>query len=221
MKSMNLPNKLTLLRIALVPLIMAAILIEFPLHFLAAGLLFGAAAITDAFDGKIARRDNLITDFGKFADPLADKILVISVLICFVKLGLCGAVPLVIIIFREFAVTSVRLVAAAKGKVIAANMWGKVKTVTQIVAIVTIFVLQFAFEIIARVLTGEFPAVGSYHLLGTMTSYFDTSVYRLPALMIFNIFNIIGQALLWIVAIVTVISGVKYLLDNKDVISDM
>ena len=88
MKKMNLPNKLTLLRILLVAPVIAAILIDFQFHFLVAGLLFGAAAITDAFDGKIARRDNLITDFGKFADPLADKILVISVLVCFTKLGL-------------------------------------------------------------------------------------------------------------------------------------
>ena len=113
MKKMNLPNKLTILRIVLVPFVIAAMLIEFPFHFAVAGLLFGIAAITDAFDGKIARRDNLITDFGKFADPLADKILVISALVCFVKFGLCGAVPLIIIIFREFTVTSVRLVAAS------------------------------------------------------------------------------------------------------------
>lgn len=198
MKKMNLPNKLTLLRIILVPFVIAAILIPFPFHYLIAGLLFGAAAITDAFDGKIARRDNLITDFGKFADPLADKILVISVLVCFVKLSLCGAVPLIIIIFREFAVTSVRLVASAKGKVIAANMWGKVKTVSQIVAIVAIFVMQFAFEILTIIPIG-----------GTALTTVNT------------VFNIIGQALLWIVAIITVISGVKYLVDNKEVISDM
>lgn len=198
MKKMNLPNRLTVLRIILVPLIIACILFYFPFHFLAAGLLFGVAAITDALDGKIARRDNLITDFGKFADPLADKILVISVLVCFVKLGLCGAVPLIIIIFREFTVTSVRLVAAAKGKVIAANMWGKIKTVSQIVAIVAIFLMQFADEI-----------------MWGITSL-DTVEPEL-----FNIFNIIGQVLLWIVAIITVISGVIYLKDNKDVISDM
>ena len=101
MKKMNLPNRLTILRIILVPFVIAAILIEFPFHFLVAGLLFGAASLTDMFDGKIARRDNLITDFGKFADPLADKILVISVLVCFVKLGLCGAIPLIIIIFAS------------------------------------------------------------------------------------------------------------------------
>ena len=191
MKKMNLPNKLTLLRIILVPAVIAAILIEFPYHFLIAGLLFGAAAITDALDGKIARRDNLITDFGKFADPLADKILV-------VKLNLCGAIPLIIIIFREFTVTSIRLVAAAKGNVIAANMWGKVKTVTQIVAIVSVFLMQFIYEILERTMTDAVTLVGIY-----------------------DIFNIIGQVMFWIVAVITVISGVIYLKDNKDVISDM
>jgi CDP-diacylglycerol--glycerol-3-phosphate 3-phosphatidyltransferase len=217
MKKMNLPNKLTILRIVLVPFVMAAILIEFPLHFLAAGLIFGAAAITDAFDGRIARRDNLITDFGKFADPLADKILVISVLVCFVKLGLCGAVPLCIIIFREFAVTSVRLVAAANGKVIAANMWGKVKTVSQIVAIVAIFVMQLTVEIISRICVGwEVPLrqLSSGEIVYSYTGY-------IPIFHAFEIFNVIGQILLWITAVITVISGVKYLIDNKDVISDM
>ena len=85
MKNMNLPNKLTLLRIALVPLIVLFMLLRFPLSYLIAYALFGVAAITDHFDGKIARRDKLITDFGKFADPLADKILVISILVVFVK----------------------------------------------------------------------------------------------------------------------------------------
>lgn len=198
MKKMNLPNKLTLLRIILVPAVIAAILIDFPFHFLVAGILFGAAAITDALDGKIARRDNLITDFGKFADPLADKILVISVMVCFVKLNLCGAIPLIIIIFREFAVTSIRLVAAAKGNVIAANMWGKVKTVTQIIAIVSVFLMQFIYEILERAMTDAVALSNSY-----------------------DIFNAVGQVMFWIVAIITVVSGVKYLKDNKDVISDM
>ena len=217
MKHMNLPNKLTVLRILLVPFIMAAILIEFPLHFLVAGLLFGAASITDALDGKIARKNNLITDFGKFADPLADKILVLSVLVCFTKLGLCGAVPLVIIIFREFAVTSVRLVAAANGKVIAANMWGKVKTVFQIVAIVTIFTLQFGTELLSLILVGEEVPL---ELLVSGRNVFSFTGY-IPIFTVFSIVNCIGQALLWLTAIVTVISGVKYLVDNKDVISDM
>lgn len=218
MKKMNLPNKLTLLRIALVPFVIAAVLIEFPFHFTVAGLLFGAAAITDAFDGKIARRDNLITDFGKFADPLADKILVISVLVCFVKLGLCGAIPLIIIIFREFAVTSVRLVASAKGKVIAANMWGKVKTVSQIVAIVTIFVMQTAMDIISLAVIGTTQTINDYNIFKVAIN--SNSLYH-DMYGIFCIFNYIGQALLWIVAIITVISGVKYLVDNKEVISDM
>ena len=218
MKKMNLPNKLTLLRIVLVPFVIAAILIEFPFHFTVAGLLFGAAAITDAFDGKIARRDNLITDFGKFADPLADKILVISVLVCFVKLGLCGAIPLIIIIFREFAVTSVRLVASAKGKVIAANMWGKVKTVSQIVAIVTIFVMQTAMDIISLAVIGTTQTIDDYNIFKVAIN--SNSLYH-DMYGVFCIFNYIGQALLWIVAIITVISGVKYLVDNKEVISDM
>ena len=214
MKKMNLPNKLTLMRIAFVPLIMALMLIEFPLHYLAAGLIFGAAAITDAFDGKIARRDNLVTDFGKFADPLADKILVISVLVCFVKFGLCGAVPLVIIVLREFAVTSVRLVAAANGKVIAANMWGKVKTVSQIIAIVAVFVMQTAFDVIC--LISEGAAYTSLEL-----SLMNEIGVRSDILTVFNVFNSIGQVLIWISAVFTVISGVKYLIDNKEVISDM
>lgn len=213
MKKMNLPNKLTVLRIALVPFIMAAILIKFPFHDLVAGLLFGAAAITDLFDGKIARRDNLITDFGKFADPLADKILVISVLVCFVQLGRCGAVPLCIIIFREFAVTSVRLVAAANGKVIAANMWGKVKTISQIVAIIAIFVMCTALEVICLILTGSFLPDS----LGEITNYM--AMGTLANLSV--IFHILADVLIWITAGFTVISGVKYLVDNKDVISEM
>lgn len=219
MKRMNLPNRLTLLRILLVPAVIAVTLIQFPFHFTVAGVLFGAAAITDALDGKIARRDNLITDFGKFADPLADKILVISVLVCFVKLGLCGAVPLIIIIFREFTVTSVRLVAAAKGNVIAANLWGKVKTVAQIIAIVAIFVMQTAMDIVNLSMLGRYLTITEdYCFFKVMVS--SNSLYH-TSYGIFSIFNIIGQALLWIVAVITVISGVKYLVDNKEVISDI
>ena len=219
MKNMNLPNKLTVLRILLVPFVIAAILIEFPFHFAVAGLLFGAAAITDAFDGKIARRDNLITDFGKFADPLADKILVISVLVCFVKLGLCGAIPLIIIIFREFTITSVRLVASSKGTVIAANMWGKVKTVCQIIAVVAVFVFQTAMDIINLAMLGKTLTI-THDYNYFVAAVNSNSLYH-TSYLIFSIFNIVGHSLLWIVAIITVISGVKYLVDNKEVISDM
>ncbi|WP_407385827.1 CDP-diacylglycerol--glycerol-3-phosphate 3-phosphatidyltransferase [Ruminococcus sp.] len=218
MKKINLPNKLTLLRIILVPFVIIAILIQFPFHFLVAGILFGIASVTDALDGRIARRDNLITDFGKFADPLADKILVISVLVCFVKFGLCGAVPLIIIIFREFTVTSVRLVASSKGKVIAANMWGKVKTVSQIAAIVAIFVMQTAMDVISLCLIGKVLSMSEYNIM--KISLNSNSLYY-DLFNIFNIFNVIGQVLLWIVAVITVISGVKYLVDNKEIISDM
>ncbi len=215
LKKMNLPNKLTLLRIALVPFVIAAMLIEFPFHYTAAGLLFGAAALTDAFDGKIARQQNLITDFGKFADPLADKILVISALVCFVKAGLSGAVPLSLIIFREFAVTSIRLVAASRGKVIAANIWGKVKTVTQIVAIVSIFVMMTALDIISLVMISRTLPLSA--LSDCLTSNGD----RALICQIYGIFNIISQVMMWIIALITIISGVIYLKDNREVIADM
>ena len=103
-----------------------------PHHYLIAGLIFGIASFTDMLDGKIARKHNLITDFGKFADPLADKILVVSAFCCFIDLKLMSCIPVILILFREFAVTSIRLLAVGNGKVIAANMWGKAKTVSQL-----------------------------------------------------------------------------------------
>ena len=144
---MNLPNSLTLLRMVLVPFFVLALLWPFPHHYLVALILFGAASYTDHLDGKLARKNNQITDFGKFMDPLADKILVISALVCFVSLGLCDVWLVLLIIAREFMVTSVRLVAAGKGKVIAANNWGKLKTVSQIVAICVILFTQYLQEL--------------------------------------------------------------------------
>ncbi len=143
----NTPNKLTVARICAVPLVMAVLLLELllPASFApwtraVAGLLFLAAAITDAIDGNMARKYNLITDFGKFLDPLADKMLVLSILICFVRLDMMflGEWLTAIILLREFLVTSLRLVAnKAEGEVIAASVWGKLKTVLQMVAIGT------------------------------------------------------------------------------------
>lgn len=149
---MNLPNKLTLLRIVLVPLFVLFLLVNsIPFNYLWALLIFIGASVTDFFDGYYARKYNMVTDFGKFADPLADKILVTSAFCCFIQLGIIGAVPVIIVLFREFAVTSVRLIAATKGTVVAANMWGKAKTVSQIVAIIaTIFfklLVQFGLTI--------------------------------------------------------------------------
>ena len=135
---MNLPNKLTVARILLVPFFVAALLIDFPLNNLAALALFGAASITDLLDGKIARKQGLITDFGKFADPLADKILTTTAFIYMLVEGVCHPVVLVLVLFREFAVSGLRMVAAGSkdGRVIAANMWGKVKTTVQMLSIV-------------------------------------------------------------------------------------
>lgn len=192
---MNTPNKLTLLRIILVPFIIAATMIYFPFHYLTAGLIFGAASLTDYFDGKIARRDNLITDFGKFADPLADKILVISIMVCFVSLQLSMAAPVIIILFREFAVTSIRLVASSKGKVIAANMWGKVKTVSQIIAISVIYFILALRDVLV------------------MFTPLDMSFAE-------TLIPVISNILIWITAVFTIVSGVKYIYDNREIINE-
>lgn len=193
---MNLPNKLTVLRILLVPLMIAALLIPFPHHILVALIIFGGASITDCLDGKIARKRNLITAFGKFADPLADKILVIAAFILFLYLGWSDPVLPILVLFREFAVTSVRLVAAAKGNVVAANIWGKLKTVTQMVAIIGIFVMQYFMELCTL------------------------NVIPLDASIFSGIFFIIGEVLLWLSGIITVISGIIYILECKEYISD-
>ena len=132
----------------MVPVFVAFLLAEgLPHHYLAALALFAAASYTDHLDGKLARSRSLITTFGKFMDPLADKILVISALVCFVALGLANVWLVLIIIFREFMVTSIRLVAVDSGVVIAANRWGKVKTVSQVVAILVILLLQYLLEL--------------------------------------------------------------------------
>ncbi|MEG1994555.1 MAG: CDP-diacylglycerol--glycerol-3-phosphate 3-phosphatidyltransferase, partial [Oscillospiraceae bacterium] len=129
---MNLPNKLTVLRICLIPLFLFFLYCNFiPHNFLIALVVFGAASFTDMLDGKIARKHNLVTDFGKFMDPLADKLLVISAMIAFVGLNLASSIVVIIILAREFLVTSLRLVAANSGVVIAADKWGKYKTVSQ------------------------------------------------------------------------------------------
>lgn len=191
---MNLPNKLTAARIIMVPFFVAALLVDFPMHDLAALVIFAAASVTDMLDGKIARKRGLVTDFGKFADPLADKILVISALLCFVQSGLCDCVAVIIVLFREFAVTSIRLVAASKGEVVAANIWGKTKTVSQMIAVIGILIMQSVLGLSAFGVT--FPEA-------------------LPA-----VFNIAGRILIWISTVFAVISGAVYVEQNKHFISD-
>ncbi len=130
---MNLPNKLTLSRVVMIPFFVAALMAEFPQHRIVAGVIFILASLTDLLDGYLARRDHLVTTFGKFVDPLADKLLVCSALICFVEQKLLPAWMVIIIISREFIISGFRLIASDKGVVIAAGMSGKVKTVCQMV----------------------------------------------------------------------------------------
>ena len=190
---MNLPNKLTLARILLVPVFMVfTSLTQYgtagyqPALYLAAGIVFAAASFTDFLDGHLARKWHMVTDFGKFADPLADKLLTTVAFLYMMRDGVCSPVVLAIILAREFAVSGLRMVAAGAkdGKVIAANMWGKVKTVLQMLSII--------FYYFAAAFAG--PA--------------DPMAVAL-----------IANALCWLVAAVTAISGVKYLADNRHFIN--
>lgn len=148
---MNLPNKLTMLRIILVPVFLI-LLLHFDNLIWLAGIVFVVASLTDLADGKIARKYNLVTNFGKFADPLADKLLVCAALIALCTLGKLGTPALgawatFIIIAREFMVTGIRLVAAAEGKVIAAGMSGKIKTTVQMITVVYILFADLIIKI--------------------------------------------------------------------------
>ena len=176
---MNLPNRLTVLRLIMVPIFMAVMLLPAFADFsdvidmiltVVGAFLFIAASITDMLDGKIARRDGLVTDFGKFLDPLADKFMVIGALLCiFYNSSMSGNkvmstvffFSLVVVFFRELAVTSIRLVASSSsGVVIAANMLGKIKTVTQIVAICSALLEPVLIRVIGMLIgEGSIPEV--------------------------------------------------------------
>ena len=196
---MNLPNKLTLTRIILVPVFMIFVSLTTvsgsadgtfqPVYYLIAGIIFAIASFTDFLDGHLARKWNMVTDFGKFADPLADKLLTTVAFIYMLRDGVCSPVVLCIILAREFAVSGLRMVAAGAkdGKVIAANMWGKVKTVLQMLTII--------FYYFGTALTwGNFVMIGADCVF---LSYW----------------------LCWLVAIATAISGIKYLWDNRSFIN--
>ena len=139
---MNLPNKLTLARIGMTVLMVAFLLLEGPVWAWLATAMYLLASLTDMADGRIARSRHLVTNFGKFMDPLADKILNYSVMIMLLPEGLIPPVALVIILFREFLVSGIRLSAAEQGRVVAANIWGKLKTVAQDVSLVAVLVLR-------------------------------------------------------------------------------
>ncbi len=148
LKELNLPNKLTLLRVVLIPVFVVFLYLgqNSIAWRIAALAVFCGAAITDTLDGQIARKRNLITNFGKFMDPLADKLLVCSALICFIQFGIIPAWVVIIIIAREFIISGFRLVASDKGVVIAASNWGKVKTVIQMVTVILLIInLQYSF----------------------------------------------------------------------------
>ena len=155
---MNLPNKLTVSRLILTAFFLMALLFDFPFHYTVALVLFVAASLTDLFDGIIARRRNLLTDFGKLMDPLADKVLICSAFIAFIELDWMPAWMVILIVARELAITGLRLLAASKNLVLAAERQGKNKTISQITAIIALLVTHshadwgivgqlFAFEI--------------------------------------------------------------------------
>ena len=193
---MNTPNKITLGRMIATPIFMATMLIEFPFHYLVSLILFAAASLTDMIDGKMARKYNLVTDFGKFLDPLADKMLTTAAYLGFMALycakggnyGWAMTTIVFIVLFREFMVSSLRLVTAKSGLVVAANIWGKLQTVSQMVGLVAAL-------------------------------FFYTLIEDFGMSQICNVCDIIIMVLFWISAILCVISGLIYLNECKSYIN--
>ncbi|CAK7089405.1 MAG: CDP-diacylglycerol--glycerol-3-phosphate 3-phosphatidyltransferase [Enterocloster aldenensis] len=151
---MNLPNKLTIVRVCLIPFFVAALLFDHGDNYtmrIVANVLFIIASLTDLFDGKIARKYNMVTNFGKFMDPLADKLLVCSSLICLIELGQLAAWVVIVIISREFIISGFRLVAADNGVVIAASYWGKFKTTFQMIAVILLIFDIPALRMVANI----------------------------------------------------------------------
>lgn len=187
---LNLPNRLTVARMIITPVFLAVILTEsLPHRFLWALIIFAVGSITDAVDGHLARKNNIVTNFGKLMDPIADKILTTSALLAFLSMGLCNVWIVMIVLTREFAIASIRMIAAAEGVVIPANYWGKAKTVSQMVftnIIMLLCELSYGFKVMP-----------------------ESFVLKLP---------LISNILLWITAVLTVISGVIYIVDSKKVI---
>lgn len=197
---MNLPNKLTVFRIILVPIMVIIPYLniqgEFlgiPTTFLIIDLIFIIASITDKLDGTIARKKNLVTTFGKFLDPIADKILVLASLVMLVDLEKLPAWIPIIVLFREFVVSGYRLIASQNGgEVIAASFWGKLKTVTQMIAIIFAYIdIGVFFECF----TGELTKIRF-------------------------IINLIATLMMIISVIATIFSGIDYLKGGKDLLKD-
>lgn len=189
MQKLNLPNKLTLIRMFLAPIYLALMLIEFPYHYIVALAVFSVASLTDMLDGKIARKNNLITVFGKLLDPLADKMLTTAALLAFMREGWCSIWIVMIVLTREFAVAGVRLIATAQGIVIPANYWGKAKTVSQMVFTIVIMLLA--------------------ELDATFNIFANAGWLTLAR---------VSNIMLWITAVLTVVSGITYFVDSKKLI---
>ena len=189
---MNLANKLTLLRICLVPVFLIFFLVEgIDYGTIVATIVFIVASITDQLDGHIARSRNQITTFGKFMDPLADKLLVTAVFVCLVQIGMIPAWAVIIILSREFAVSGLRSIAASNGLVLAASWWGKIKTVTQMLAILLFL------------LTVNIMTIGNTNLL----------VNFFPG------FLVASNIVFYICVVITIISGIDYFIKNRKVIT--
>ena len=206
---MNLPNKLTLFRIILVPIMVIVSFFDIPGSFLGISttmwimeLIFIIASITDKLDGYLARKNNQVTNFGKFLDPIADKILVVAAMILFVEMGRLPAWIPIIVIFREFAVSGYRLIAVQNsGKVIAANIWGKLKTVTQMIAIILMFLTtQPYFAFVLRAKTEQ-----------DALTYMTTGDF---------VMNILASIFMTVSVIATIFSGYEYLKSGKDLLKD-
>ena len=202
---MNLPNKLTVFRIILVP-IMVLIpyfniqgeFLNIPISWIIIDIIFIIAAITDKLDGTIARKRNLVTNFGKFLDLIADKILVLGAMVMLVEMAKLPAWIPVIVLFREFVVSGYRLIAVEQGgKVIAASIWGKIKTATQMVAIIMMFLDKYSFAAVLNSATR-----------GTMNTFEI-------------IFNSITSVLMFVSVIAAIFSGWDYIKGGKDLLKDM
>ncbi|MBQ7409820.1 MAG: CDP-diacylglycerol--glycerol-3-phosphate 3-phosphatidyltransferase [Clostridia bacterium] len=215
---MNLANKLTVFRMILVPIfvvigylgtlgVITGEWLGIPTAYWIMNLIFIIASITDKLDGYIARSRNQVTTFGKFLDPLADKILVLSALVMLVEYGkIPGWIP-VIVLAREFLVSGYRLIAVEKGgKVIAASIWGKLKTVTQMIAIILVFADKFNFFDFVRATTDQAQAMAS-----SFQVYMTT-----PEL----VFNSVTSILMLVSVVATIFSGYDYLKGGKDLFKD-
>ncbi len=200
---MNLPNKLTIFRIILVPLMVIIPFLEIksnffgiPISYLLINLIFIIASYTDHLDGKIARKNKQVTTFGKFADPLADKILVLAAMLILVEDGNLPAWIPIIVIFREFIVSGYRLVAIEKdGEVIAASIWGKIKTVTQMIAIILMFININGTNIYGSFINGNLSGIEL-------------------------IINILATLLMTTSVIATIFSGWDYIKNGKELLKD-